>query len=107
MSKCILVVFVRIGWRPNIVMIRKIGQSHSYVLLLGSLDMAVLDKLHGLDDGILNPAIAKIVETLLGAKDGAEGFVGPILESVLKPLGLLKDKPESESTLKPNGSTAM
>ena len=70
-----------------------------------SLDTAVLEKLHGLDDGILNPAIATIVGTLLSAKDKTEGFVGPILETVLGPLGLLKDKPEAESTLKPDGTT--
>ena len=74
--------------------------------LFCSLDTAVIEKLHGLDDGVLNPAIATIVGTILGAKDKTEGIVGPILESLLKPLGLLKDKPESESTMKPDGTTA-
>ena len=75
--------------------------------LFRSLDTAVLEKLHGLDDGILNPAIAKIVETLLGAKDKTEGFLGPLLEKILSPLGLLKDKPEAESTLKPDGGATI
>ena len=77
------------------------------ICFINSLDTAVLEKLHGLDDGILNPAIAAIVGTLLNAKDKTEGFVGPILGKVLGPLGLLKDKPESESKLKPDGTTTV
>lgn len=68
------------------------------------LDLAVLDKLHGLDDGILNPTINKIVGTLMGAKGSTEDFVMPILTKLLSPFGLLKDSPESESGLKPDGS---
>lgn len=70
-----------------------------------SLDSAVLEKLHGLDDGVLNPAIAKIVTTLAGAKGKTEDFVMPILTKILSPFGLLKDKPEQESTMKPDGTT--
>ena len=73
-------------------------------MFLRSLDSAVLEKLHGLDDGILNPAIGAIVGTILGAKSKTESFVMPILEKVLSPFGLLKDKPEDESRLKPDGS---
>ena len=69
-----------------------------------SLDSAVLDKLHGLDDGVLNPAISKIVGTILGAKGKTEDFVMPILTKILSPFGLLKDSSEGESTLKPDGS---
>ena len=69
-----------------------------------SLDSVVLEKLHGLDDGVLNPAIASIVGTLLGAKDKTEGFVYPILSKILSPFGLLKDEPEESSTLKPDGT---
>lgn len=67
----------------------------------------MLEKLHGLDDGILNPAIAAVVSTVLGAKGKTEEFVMPILTTILAPLGLLKDKPEEQSTMKPDGTTKM
>jgi hypothetical protein len=58
-----------------------------------------------LDDGVLNPAIEAIVGTVMGAKGKTEDFVGPILAKLLSPFGLLKDKSEGESALKPDGST--
>ena len=95
-------------WKSKLFAITKVRSKRLFALLTQfccSLDTAVLEKLHGLDDGVLNPAITSIVSTILGAKDKTEGFVGPILEKILGPLGLLKDKPESESTLKPDGTT--
>lgn len=81
--------------------------SHSFrsFLLLHSLDSALLEKLHDLDDGILNPAISTIIGTVLGAKDTTFAFVEPIVIKALSPFGLLKDKPEAESTVKPDGTT--
>jgi hypothetical protein len=70
-----------------------------------SFDTAVIEKLHSLDDGILNPTISKIVSTVISAKDSTYSFVAPIVVKVLSPFGLLKDKPEEESTLKPDGTT--
>lgn len=84
--------------------------NHIYILAnisynLQSLDAALLDKLHGLDDGVLNPAIAAIVGTIMGAKGKTEDIFGPILSKLLSPFGLLKDKPEGQSTMKPDGTT--
>jgi len=101
------------GWGKGIIIFKPFmglaeGIAGKIVETAGSnledLDSAVLDKLHGLDDGILNPAIAKIVGTLLGAKGKTEDFVMPILTKILSPFGLLKDGPEGESNLKPDGS---
>lgn len=71
-----------------------------------SLDTAVIEKLHSLDDSILNPTISKIVSTVVSAKDSTYSFVAPIVVTALSPFGLLKEKPEAESTLKPDGTTA-
>ena len=50
--------------------------------------------LHGLDDNVLNPAIKAVVETLMGAVGKTEEVIKPLIEAVLKPLGLLKENGE-------------
>ena len=62
---------------------------------LESLDGAVLDQLHGLDESVLNPAIKTIVGALLNAAGGAEDFLKPVIIGILKPLGLIKDTAEN------------
>jgi hypothetical protein len=67
---------------------------------LAQVDSCVIDKLHGIDDGILNPAVQTLVRTVLGAAHQTEDFVKPIIVALLKPIGLIKDTPENTSTTK-------
>lgn len=62
---------------------------------LESVDDAVVDQLHGLDDNILNPAIQAIVSTVLGAAGKTEDVLKPIIIAILKPLGLIKNTAEN------------
>jgi hypothetical protein len=56
------------------------------------------DQLHNLDSNVLNPAIAQIIGIALGASSNAEGMLKPLINSLLKPLGLIKDKAETVTT---------
>jgi hypothetical protein len=62
---------------------------------LQSLDGNVVDHLHSIDDKFLNPAITNLVGALLGAAGKTEEIVGPIIEALLKNLGLLKNTAET------------
>lgn len=62
---------------------------------LETLDGGIIDKLHGIDDNVLNPAIATIVGALLNAAGSTEDVVKPIIINLLKPLGLIKDSAEN------------
>jgi len=62
---------------------------------LEGLDGEVVKQLHGIDDGILNPAIEKIVGIILGAAGKSEDVLGPILVALLKPFGLIKSSAEN------------
>jgi hypothetical protein len=65
---------------------------------LAQVDSCVIDKLHSLDDGILNPAVSALVKTVLSAAHQTEDFVKPIIVALLKPIGLIKDTPENTTT---------
>ena len=62
---------------------------------LQTVDESVEHQLHNLDDGVLNPAVAAIVAVLLGAADKTKGVVDPIIQTLLKPLDMIKSKPEN------------
>lgn len=62
---------------------------------LEGLDGGITDQLHGIDDNILNPAIAVVVSHLLNFAGKAEDVVGPVVVQVLKPLGLIKESAEN------------
>lgn len=73
---------------------------------LASVDGIVLDKLHEIDDSMLNPAIAAVLGALLGAAGKSEDVLKPIIVSILKPLGLIKDTAENpEVTTVPGVTT--
>lgn len=65
---------------------------------LAQVDSTIIDKLHGLDDGILNPAVETLVKTVMGAAHKTEDFVKPIILALLKPIGLIKDTPTTTTT---------
>jgi hypothetical protein len=63
---------------------------------LADVDSAVMDKLHTLDDGVLNPAIKKVVDAVMGAVMKTEKFMKPIIIVCLKPIDfMLKREPEN------------
>lgn len=62
---------------------------------LESVDGLVMDKLHGLDDNVLNPAIATILGLLLNVAGKSEDTLKPLVITLLKPLGLIKDTAEN------------
>lgn len=62
---------------------------------LGSVDGAVVDQLHTLDEKVLNPAITAIIGAILGAAGKSEDIFKPIIIAILKPLGLIKDSAEN------------
>lgn len=65
---------------------------------LEQVDGALKGHLHGLDEGLLNPAIAKLVEALVAATGKTEEFLKPIIATALKPFGMIKNHPEPELT---------
>lgn len=62
---------------------------------LEGIDGMVIDQLHGLDDNLLNPAIATLVGILLGAASKSEEVLMPILLPMLKQLKLIKFSAET------------
>lgn len=56
------------------------------------------DKLHGIDDNVLNPAISAVVGTILGAVGKTEEIIKPLITSILKPIGLIKDDTKTSAT---------
>lgn len=85
------------------------GVAGKFVSLTGSslesLDGAVIDQLHGLDDKVLNPAIQAIVGTILQAASKSEDILKPIIFAILKPLGLIKDEAENPELTTVKGVT--
>jgi hypothetical protein len=66
---------------------------------LESVDHIVVDQLHAIDDRILNPAIRKLVETLVGAAGKTEETLKPVIAALLKPFGILiKNQAENPET---------
>ena len=70
----------------------------SVPLFYGTFMCHYSEKLHGLDDAVLNPAVSAVVGTILGAAGQTESFVKPIITSILKPVGLIKDDNTPEVT---------
>ena len=67
---------------------------------LEEVDQMVKPHLKNLDTEILNPAIEKVVEIVLGAAGNTENFVKPIIITVLSPFGLIKNEPENPELTK-------
>lgn len=74
---------------------------------LASVDGIVLDKLHEIDDSMLNPAIAAVLGALLGAAGKSEDVLKPLIISILKPLGLIKDTAEHPEMTAVQGVTTV
>ena len=74
---------------------------------LASVDGIVVDKIHEIDDSLLNPAIAAILGALLGAAGKSEDILKPLIVSILKPLGLIKDTAENPEVTPVPGVTAV
>lgn len=68
---------------------------------LEDIDSKLVHHLHGIDDNILNPAITKVVDTVMGAVSKSEDILKPIILGVLKPIGIIKDEPASDPELTP------
>lgn len=62
---------------------------------LDKVDRDVSGHLRGLDDSHLNPALSGLIKALLGAAEKTTSTLKPILEAILKPLGLLKNTAET------------
>ena len=58
---------------------------------LGDIDKGVAVKLHQVDDGILNPTINAVLNLVIGASDKTQDMLKPIIDTLLKPLGLIKN----------------
>lgn len=61
---------------------------------LGDVDKGVAGKLHQVDDCILNPTINTVLGLIIGASDKTQEMLKPIVNTLLKPLGMIKDAPE-------------
>lgn len=62
---------------------------------LGDLDNGVSGKLHQVDDRILNPTINAILGLIIGASDKTQETLKPLVDAILKPLGMIKEHPET------------
>ena len=72
---------------------------------LETIDGEVVKQLHSIDDGILNPAIEKILGILLGAAGKSEDMLKPIIVALLKPFGLIKETAENPEKTPVTGVT--
>mmetsp|Transcript_18909 Transcript_18909/g.46843 ORF Transcript_18909/g.46843 Transcript_18909/m.46843 type:complete len:147 (+) Transcript_18909:81-521(+) len=61
------------------------------------LDSNIVPQLKNLDSGVLNPAIEKVAEVMLGAAGKAEEIVKPIIVLVLSPFKMLEQQPSNET----------
>jgi transcription termination factor NusB len=59
---------------------------------LEEIDNNIKPQLVNLDSSILNPALKAILTVIMNAAGKSEDFVKPIVVSILKPMGLIKDK---------------
>merc|ERR1711862_538686 len=63
---------------------------------LGEIDSNIKPALAFLDDGVLNPAITKVVETVMVAYGKSEEIVKPVVIAIITPLhSLIKNEPEN------------
>jgi len=61
------------------------------------LDSNIVPQLKNLDSGILNPAIEKVTEVMLGAAGKAEEIVKPIFVLIMSPFKMLEQQPSNET----------
>ena len=59
---------------------------------LEEIDNNIKPQLVNLDSSILNPAIRAILGVIMNAAGKSQDFVKPIVFSILKPMGVIKDK---------------
>ena len=59
---------------------------------LEEIDGNIKPQLTNFDNSVLNPAVRAIVGVIMNAAGKSESFLKPIIVSVLKPVGLIKDK---------------
>jgi len=57
---------------------------------LEEIDGNIKPKLNELDNSIINPAVRAILGIVMNAAGSSEGFLKPIIVSILKPIGLIK-----------------
>jgi len=62
---------------------------------LEEIDGNIKPQLINFDNSILNPAIRAILGIVLNVAGKGEDIFGPIIVSILKPVGLIKDNKES------------
>merc|ERR1712113_907348 len=63
---------------------------------LGEIDSNIKPALALLDDGVLNPAITKVVETVMVAYGKSEEVIKPVVIAIITPLhSLIKNEPET------------
>ncbi|CAJ1966549.1 unnamed protein product [Cylindrotheca closterium] len=62
-----------------------------------ALDSNIKPQLKNFDSGILNPAIEKVTEVMLGAAGKAEEIIKPIFVLILSPFKMLEQQPSSET----------
>jgi hypothetical protein len=62
---------------------------------LEGVDGMVSQQLHTLDEKVLNPALVVILGAMLGAAGKTEDTFKPLIISILKPLGLIKETAEN------------
>jgi len=99
------------GWGKGIIIFSPFmgiaeGIAGKMVETVGSsmedVDSALTGKLQELDDGILNPAVKMVVNTVMGAAHKTEEFIKPIIIVCLKPIDfMIKGKPEEEAVTPP------
>jgi len=68
---------------------------------LGDIDKNIIKpNVDNLDKAVLNPAVNAVVGVVLGAASKSEEIFKPIVVSLLKPIGLIKNEPEPENVSK-------
>ena len=65
------------------------------------IDANIKPNLAGFDSDVLNPAIAKLVEVLMGTKGKTEDIIGPIIHALMHPMTLIKKEPENPEVTAP------
>ena len=68
---------------------------------LEEIDGNLKPQLSSFDSGILNPAIKQILTVVLNAAGKGEDIFKPIVVSILKPIGLIKDDASMKETIAP------
>jgi hypothetical protein len=64
---------------------------------LEEVDGTIKPQLKSLDNGVLNPAIEKVVGIVLGAVGKTEGIIKPIIITLLSPFGMIEKEKSNET----------